>query len=156
MIEIKNMIRQANSKDFDFIDNIGTNSYPVNYYEGSESFRSKVIGYPEGCFVCEVNKEIVGYIISFPYILGKYYPINENYKNVEDPDCYYIHDLCVEKTHRGKGYGFALVEEVLKIRSNPKVLMSVLESENFWKRFGFESQKTVDYYGLKAVYMKRP
>jgi ribosomal protein S18 acetylase RimI-like enzyme len=85
--------------------------------------------------------------------LWEYYPINENYKKVEDPDCHYIHDLCVEKTHRGKGYGLALVDHVLRIKSNPKVLMSVLESENFWNKFGFQNQKTIDYYGLNAVYM---
>jgi len=38
-------------------------------------------------------------------------------------------------------------------KSNPKVLMSVLESENFWNKFGFQNQKTIDYYGLNAVYM---
>lgn len=147
------MIRHAKPEDFDFIDHIGTSSYPDNYYEGSESFRSKILGYPEGCFVCEINKEIVGYIISFPYTLWEYYPINENYKKVEDPDCHYIHDLCVEKTHRGKGYGISLVDQVLRIKSKPKVLMSVLESENFWNKFGFQNQKTIDYYGLNAVYM---
>lgn len=147
------MIRNAKPEDFDFIDQIGTSSYPADHYEGSESFRSKILGYPEGCFVCEINKEIVGYIISFPYTLWEYFPINENYKKVEDPDCHYIHDLCVEKTHRGKGHGIALVDQVLRIKSNPKVLVSSLVSEGFWKKFGFQSQKTVDHHGSDSVYM---
>ena len=115
------MIRHAKPEDFDFIDHIGTSSYPDNYYEGSESFRSKILGYPEGCFVCEINKEIVGYIISFPYILWEPYPINENYKKVEDSDCHYIHDLCVEKTSR-KGiwtcFGRSSVKNKIKSKSS--------------------------------------
>ena len=149
----KFMIRQAKPEDFDFIDNIGTSNYPINYYEGSESFRSKMLGCPEGCFVCEINNEIVGYIVSFPYVLWEPYPINENYKKVEEPDCYYIHDVCVDKKHRGKGYAMSLVDEVLKIKLNPKVLMSVIDSENFWEKFGFQRHKQINYYGLNATYM---
>lgn len=147
------MIRHINSEDFDFIDNIGTSNYPINYYEGSESFRSKMVGYPEGCFVCEINKKIVGYIISFPYVLWEPYPINKNYEKTENSDCYYIHDICVDKKHRGKGYAMSLVDKVLKIKLNPKVLMSVLNSENFWEKFGFKRHKKIDYYGLNATYM---
>ena len=147
------MIRHTKSEDFDFIDNIGTNSYPFNYYEGIESFRSKMIGYPEGCFVCEINKEILGYIISFPYILWQPYPINKSYEKVENSNCYYIHDLCINEKHRGKGYAVSLVNEVLKIKLNPKVLVSVLNSENFWMKFGFQINKKFDYYGLFANYM---
>jgi ribosomal protein S18 acetylase RimI-like enzyme len=147
------MIRHTNAQDFEFVDSIGTNSYPFNYYEGIESFHSKMVGYPEGCFVCEINKEIVGYIISFPYVLWQPYPINQNYTKVENPDCYYIHDLCIDEKHRGKGYAISLVDEVLKIKQFPKVLVSVLNSENFWGKFGFQKQKSFDYCGLNATYM---
>jgi ribosomal protein S18 acetylase RimI-like enzyme len=149
------MIRKATKNDFDSIDSIGTNSYPDNYYEGVESFRSKMIAYPDGCFVCQPGDDVTGYIISFPYILFKPYPINCYYKNIEHPTCYYIHDLCVLKEHRGNGYASALVNEVLKIKSYPKALMSVLDSNKFWERFGFKPHKTEMYYGMNATYMIR-
>jgi len=149
------MIRLAKPEDFDFIDSIALSSYPNNYYEGSDSFRSKVIGYPEGCFVCEIESKIVGYIISFPYLLWEHYPINEIYKPIENADCHYIHDLCVDKEYRKRGYGLQLVDSVLRIKSNPKVLMSVLDSSKFWEKIGFQSQKTVDYYGAGSCYMIR-
>jgi ribosomal protein S18 acetylase RimI-like enzyme len=98
---------------------------------------------------------VTGYIISFPYILFKPYPINCYYKNIEHPTCYYIHDLCVLKEHRGNGYASALVNEVLKIKSYPKALMSVLDSNKFWERFGFKPHKTEMYYGMNATYMIR-
>lgn len=150
------MIRKAIKSDFDSIEIIGTNSYPNNYYEGVESFRSKMIAYPDGCFVCQVDNDVLGYIISFPYILFKPYPINCYYKHIENPTCYYIHDLCVSKNHRGNRYGSLLVNEVLKIKSNPKVLMSVLDSSSFWESFGFKPYKSQMYYGLNATYMILP
>lgn len=147
------MIRQAKPEDFDSIDHIKKNGDPDGRHEASESFRSKILGCPEGCFVCEVDKEVVGYIISFPYTLWEYFPINESYRKVEDPDCHYIYDFCVDKKHRGKGYDISLVDAVLRIKSNPKVLVSSLDSEGFWKNFGFQSQKTVDHQGSNFVYM---
>jgi len=150
------MIRKATRNDFDAIDRIGTNSYPDNYYEGVESFRSKMIAYPDGCFVCQPGDDVTGYIISFPYILFKPYPIDSYYNPIQFPDCYYIHDLCVSKKHRKNGYASALVHEVLKIKSSPKTLMSVLGSNKFWKRFGFKPYKTEMYYGMNATYMILP
>jgi len=150
------MIRKATRNDFDFIDSIGTNSYPHNYYEGSESFRSKLLAYPNGCFVYELEGNVIGYIISFPYILFKSNPINSYYNPIQFPDCYYIHDLCVLKEHRENGYASALVNEVIKIKLYPKALMSVLNSNKFWERFGFKPYKTEMYYGMNATYMILP
>lgn len=148
-----NMIRHIKPIDFDFVDEIGTGSYPINYYEGIKSFKSKMTGYPDGCFVCEIDKNIVGYIISFPYIFGKPYPINRSYKKTEFPNCYYIHDLCIQKKYRGNGYANELVNEVLKIQSKPKVLVSVLKSEKFWEKFGFKIYNEIMYCKLPAFYM---
>ena len=42
-------IRPIRMDELFVVEEIGTASYPSNYYEGSESFRSKISGHPSGC-----------------------------------------------------------------------------------------------------------
>lgn len=137
------------------VEDLGTITYPSNYYEGQESFKSKIVGYPKGCFLARKDKEVVGYIISFPYILNEAYPINECFQKPIKPDCLYIHDLCVAESHRKEGIARALVEKILESELSPKALVSVLDSEQFWNKFGFISQRSFDYYGGNGYYMVR-
>lgn len=147
------MIRLANDSDFEIIEKIGTSNHSNDYYEGAESFFSKIKGCPEGCFVYIFDKKIVGYVISFPYVFEKSYPINSFYQKTENPNCYYIHDLCIDKPYRKMGFAKKLVEKVLEINFNPKTLTAVQNSENFWRSVGFEILKEVEYCGKKAYYM---
>lgn len=137
------------------VEDLGTLTYPDNYYEGQASFKSKILGYPKGCFLARKQDEVVGYIISFPYLLNELYPINEPYVTVTSPSCLYIHDLCVSKDHRGEKIATALFHEVLKQGLSPIALVSVLDSERFWNKFGFISQRSFDYYGGNGLYMVR-
>lgn len=145
-------IRPTKTSDHPAVSAIGTASYPDNYYEGDGSFESKMIGYPEGCFVADLDG-VVGYIISFPYLLGKPYPIDEYFVPVEDPNCYYIHDLCVAEEFRGKKIASRLAEKVLEKNWQVFGLIAVLGSGRFWSRFGFRGFAVIDYYGRKAEYM---
>lgn len=145
-------IRQTKSSDHPAINVLGTASYPENYHEGYGSFESKMIGYPEGCFVADLYG-IVGYVISFPYLLGRPYPIDEHFFPVEKPECYYIHDLCVAEEFRGKKIASGLAEKVLEKKWQVFALVAVLGSGRFWERFGFRSFAVIDYYGRKAEYM---
>jgi len=135
------------------VEDLATSSYPSNYYEGQESFKSKITGYPNGCFLARKDSEVVGYIISFPYMLNKAHPLNKTYIETINPTCLYIHDLCVSQTHRREGLTKRLVEKILKNPLSPKALVSVLNSEPFWKKLGFVSQRCFDYYGGVAHYM---
>jgi ribosomal protein S18 acetylase RimI-like enzyme len=67
----------------------------------------------------------------------------------------YIHDLCVSKDHRGEGIAKALVSKALENELSPKALVSVLDSQRFWNKFGFMSQRSFDYYGGIGRYMIR-
>lgn len=147
------IVRKIKENDEFEIEKIGTNNYSSDYYEGIESFFSKIYGYKDGCFVCEIEDKICGYIISFPYLLNKPYPINQIYNTPEDHNCYYIHDLCVDKNYRKLGVAKALVEKVISIDYDPKVLTAVQDSEKFWVKFGFDIKKEINYCGKKAFYM---
>lgn len=147
-------IRPIRMDELVVIEEIGTASYPSNYYEGSESFRSKISENPAGCFVGFVDGELAGYVISFPYIMGKPHPINEIYVAV-DGDCLYLHDLCVAKWARGSGLGASMADVVLR-PPGPVALTAVLKSESFWEGLGFNRLFELEYYGAMATYMVRP
>ncbi len=145
-------IRHTKESDYSEISDLGTKSYPSNYYEGEESFISKVKGCYEGCFVADLDG-IIGYAISFPYLVGKPYPIDSSYEPVSEPNCWYIHDLCVSKEFRGKGIAKELANTVMSRKSSVFCLTAVENSEGFWNRLGFRSFFELDYYGSSAKYM---
>jgi ribosomal protein S18 acetylase RimI-like enzyme len=145
-------IRKINSKDYNEIENIANESYSEDYYESDESFISKVEKFPDGCYVADLDG-VVGYVISFPYYVGKSFPINTNYEIVENPNCWYIHDLCVVERFRNKGVAKTLAKEIIKKSWNVVALTAVQNSTSFWNKFGFLSFKIVNYCNQKADYM---
>lgn len=146
-------IRHTRPEDYVEVSELGTETYPDNYYEGTESFISKMKGCPEGCFVADLEG-IIGYVISFPYMVGKSFPIDSFFTQSDDPNCWYIHDLCVAKDFRNKGVAKNLVNIILKLDYfNIFCLTAVEGSENFWNRMGFRSFFEVEYCGQKAQYM---
>jgi ribosomal protein S18 acetylase RimI-like enzyme len=145
-------IRSAKTKDYADMAEIGTKSYSHEYYEGEESFFSKIEGCPSGCFVADVDG-VVGYAISFPYLVGKSFPIDSFFTLVDDPNCWYIHDVCVMKDFRRMGIAKKLASKLMEIGWNVMCLTAVQGSEAFWEQFGFRSFFELEYCGKKASYM---
>lgn len=146
-------IRPAEPQDLPVIDGLGTRSYPGNYFEGHASFASKITGNPETCWVATANDYVVGYAISFPWILGEPYPIDKIYAPAEKPDCLYIHDVCVAPRFRKMDLGHKLVAQVLAGSWDQAALVAVMGSQPFWEKQGFVQEHALDYYGLPASYM---
>lgn len=147
-------IRIPNPKDYSKACDIGTLCYPERYYEGQESFFSKMESNPSGCLVAENESGILGYAISFPYLEGVPFPINQEYRaaEVENPDCIYIHDVCVLPEFRKFGIASKFVR-ILTSKSGKYRLTAVENSEIFWAKMGFSKIKEVEYCGVIANYM---
>lgn len=148
---MKSKIRFALDSDVLEIDKLGTEHYSSCYYESEQSFVSKIKNCSEGCLVADVDG-VVGYLISFPYKLGKIFPIDSEYTPVPDSDCWYVHDLCVSKDFRSKGIATQLANSIL-INKKIVALTAVQNSEHFWNKFGFRTFFESEYCGLKASYM---
>lgn len=148
---MKIKIRLTTPDDYEEVCELGTESYSYNYYEGKESFTSKMKGCPEGCFVADVDG-IIGYIISFPYLIGKSFPIDHFFEPISDSNCWYIHDLCVSKDFRKKGIAKELAKTILNM-NKITALTAVQGSERFWEKLGFRSFFELIYCGQKAQYM---
>lgn len=149
---MKSTIRKITSDDYKEIECIANESYSNEYYESKQSLISKIENFPPGSFVADLDG-IIGYIISFPYYLGRSFPINTEYNLAESPDCWYIHDVCVTKRFRNKSIASQLVKKVLNESWNVVALTSVQNSIGFWNKFGFLNFKTIEYCEKEAYYM---
>lgn len=85
--------------------------------------------------------------------MGKPYPIDSFFEPQDEPNCWYIHDICVSSEFRGKGIARELAKTVMTTDSSVFCLTAVQNSENFWERLGFRSFFELDYYGARASYM---
>lgn len=146
-------VRPVCVADIPAIDGMGTCSYPENYFESRASFESKIVKNLETCWVATVDDYLAGYVVSFPYVFGAPYPINHMYTAIENPNCLYLHDLCVSPLWRKLGVGHSLAQKVLTTRWDAVALTSVMGSQSFWTKLGFVVAHELDYYGLPASYM---
>lgn len=145
--------RKIRSKDLSNIEDLANLVYPSDYYESSESFRSKIEQFPTGCVLAKEGDRVCGYIVSFPFYLDQVFHLNCFYTKVKKPTCYYIHDLCVHPEFRGLGIAKTLFEKVCKKNKKAICLVSVLNSESFWGKLGFIVKQKITYHGFPAFYM---
>jgi len=148
---MKFIIRHTKQNDYGDICELGTKSYPQHYYESEESFVSKIKNCYQGCLVADLDG-IIGYIVSFPYKVGKIFPINTFYEPIDNPNCWYIHGVCVSRDFRSMGVASSLINCIID-NNDVVCLTSVMDSENFWNRLGFKSFFDLDYCGSSAKYM---
>lgn len=146
------VIRPAETKDIIAIDKLGSCSYPNIYHESLTSFTTKITAGES--LVADVGGYIAGYLIAVPYTLETACPLNTNYTPVENPDCLYIHDLCVSELFRGLGLGTQLAKDILSRDWPAYALVSVLGSTKFWASLGFTHVRELNYHGLPGVYME--
>lgn len=150
---MKFTLRHTTPNDHEEISKLRTKSYSSNHYEEEEErFTSKIKGCYEGCLVADLDG-IIGYIISFPYLVGKPYPIDNFYEPIENSNCWYIHDLCVCEEFRKKGIAKELAKTVVNKDCKIFCLTAIEGSENFWGKIGFRTFFDLNYCGKKANYM---
>jgi GNAT superfamily N-acetyltransferase len=120
--------------------------------------------FPAGCFVLDVGEQVAGYCFSHPW--------HDAPPNLDTfvialpatPSRYFIHDVTLDESARGKGHAAALMPVLARVARTCGVpqmmLVAVNGAEEFWSRFGFTEmlklQATVrEKYGPRAVAMER-
>lgn len=118
-------------------------------WEDSEAFVLKLRLFPQGCFAYLDENIIVGYAFGHPWTSDRIVALGEYITLPEKPDIYYIHDVAVNPKYRAKGIGRALVEKELTLAKElgfeKTMLVSVLNSEMFWEKFGFKEVSKIAY-----------
>jgi ribosomal protein S18 acetylase RimI-like enzyme len=145
---MKFIIRYTKSSDYPEINRLAKE----NNHESEEVLASKIKGCYEGCLVADLDG-IIGYIISFPYSLGKSYPINSFFEQIDNPNCWYIYEVCISKEFRKKGVAKDLANSIIKSSSKTFCLTALEGSEGFWSKLGFRTFFESNQSGKKASYM---
>lgn len=139
-------IQQMNENDLDKVMIIQSLAYIPQYCENMEVYRDKLDKFPFGCWIAEIDGEIIGYLISHPYLIDNPPKLDSTIDDIpKNPDCYFIHDVAVNPDFRDKGIGKILCEKAKSLAKehnlNNMALISVQNSHPFWEKMGFSISK---------------
>ena len=133
--------------------------------ESESIFVERVKLFPKGCLTLVEDGQICGYAVSHPIRNGQPPALNSLLGEIApDADQYYIHDVAVLPSIRGRGLAAQAVNRLLEIgrRYPTTCLVSVYGTTSFWGRFGFISEavdtalsEKLRNYGEDAVYLAR-
>jgi GNAT superfamily N-acetyltransferase len=122
--------------------------------------------YPQGAWLCEQDREAIGYFFTHPWHAGAIPALDTMLDAIPtDPSTYYFHDLALLPEARGAGAARAAVGTALGYataqRFGTASLVAVNGSRAFWERQGFAAVD-VPHLGAElaayepgALYMSR-
>ena len=137
----------------------------VEYHEGEQMFANRFSLFPEGCFVCKIGEDIVGYMLSHPWQLGSPVALNMMLETIPpSADCLYIHDFVLLPAARGSGAAQMALDLAdglaVKLGLNGLAIVAIPDAVGFWEHVGFLASPThikdiERKYGAGARYMER-
>lgn len=139
-------IRNARSSDLDAILTIQALCYTELEPESARSMGAKLTAAPDSCFVAEQQGQVVGYLLSLPWLLHRLPALNSQECQLpHQPDCFYLHDLAVAPQGRKLGAGRALLQAFFTALTRAGLdvacLVAVQGSGDYWQRWGFVVQQ---------------
>jgi len=163
------VIREMTRQDLAEVDRIQREVYDPSLPETIAVLEDKILYFPQGCWLCEADTVVVGYMISHPSSFSAPPALNTVFSpNADENDCYFIHDIAVQRSFWRKGVGTLLLQQAVRIALEhgfaTMALVSVQNSQRYWQRFGFQPITDLDEamrsiresYGAAACYMRRP
>jgi hypothetical protein len=123
--------------------------------------------FPQGCFIFESDRAILGYAISHPWKLRAIPPLDAFLNQLpKAPECLYLHDAALLPQGRGQSASPRLIEDLRQVAASIDLqwlaLVSVYRTYILWGRFGFSSAQDpglsdkLNSYGSTAKYMIAP
>jgi GNAT superfamily N-acetyltransferase len=138
----------------------------VDHPEDAAVFAERLSLYPHGCLALEEGEHLTGYALTHPWRFGSPPALNMRLREIPpDPTTYYIHDLALLPSARGKGHalkaGEWLARHAREAGFGNLSLVAVNKSQTFWERLGFHRAEVPGLevklltYGPDAVLMVR-
>jgi len=116
--------------------------------------------YPQGCLGVSVGGMLAAYVFFHPYRDNVVKLLDLSLVLNGTEDCMYLHDIAVHHRYRGMDLTRMLMErvdhETRRGGFEVQCLVAVQNSQDFWRKHGFEIVRTIeDYAESPAFYMKR-
>jgi ribosomal protein S18 acetylase RimI-like enzyme len=154
--------RQMAADDLDGVVAVARVAFP-DHPEDRACFAERLALSPSLSFVLAEGEDIAGYLIAYPWPLGRIPPLNALLGALpEARDALYLHDLALRPDARGGGHTRAILDTLFaRAGDRPIALVSVNESAAFWRAQGFAAHESPDLavklasYGPDARYMVR-
>jgi GNAT superfamily N-acetyltransferase len=146
--------------DVEGVTRVQMSAYEPRYHESAASFRAKLSAGVGSCFGV-FDPELVAYLVALPCHPGFVMPLDAaptGHVPLAEATCLYLHDLAVAASHRGRGLGDVLWNELLVVARRHGImtveLVSVQDSVEWWQARGFTvSGDAEGGYGPEAVRM---
>jgi GNAT superfamily N-acetyltransferase len=160
--------RPMSAADLAAVDDLSARIHP-DFPERPEVLAEKFRLFPRGCFVLAAAPEgrPNGYCFSHPWMFGAPPALDTMLRALpEAATAYFIHDLTVEASLRGRNFASTLVPRLFEAARDAALrrmmLVAVSGSTPFWMRMGFHrtgddqlQAATRAKYGDGAVHMNR-
>jgi len=148
-------IRPMASKDLVAIEHIQMEAYAGYFLESAEVIAQRFHANPATAWVAELNDQVCAYLVGYLSKVGKINPLNAPFTPHAGSNCLYLHDLALSKSARGFGVSekliYAATEHASKSFSSALALLSVQNSKEFWKRFGFVEFTDIEFSQQKNL-----
>jgi GNAT superfamily N-acetyltransferase len=159
--------RLMSASDLPAVHELSARVHP-DFPERPEVLAEKFRLFPRGCFVLDGSDAgLAGYCFSHPWEAGSPPALDTMIGTLPGtPEVYFIHDLALDKSARGRNFGSQLMPRVIEnardLGLGRIALVAVSGSEPFWARMGFrrtDSEKLQAAarakYGDAAAHMER-
>ena len=94
------MLRKMIFQDLDQVLKIQDEGFIIDVLEDRDTYIKYINSYPETCVVIEKEKDIVGYLIFYPFFQNLTSFCNKEDIKGLNSDCLYLHDICIDRNHR--------------------------------------------------------
>lgn len=152
--------RHLTPDDLPELHRIEADTYEAALHVSDESFLRLIALYPEGAFGFFDGDELCAYAFGVPQRAGSVLDLKAPLEALPPgADMFYIHDVAVALSHRGRGLAVQLVVKLLALAREQgfraSELVSVQGSAPFWERFGFAPVEAFEYVpGSPATKMR--
>lgn len=159
--------RAMQLRDIVDVIRIQAEAYFDEILEADEVIYARFAQTPDTSWVVERAGEVCGYLVGYQSMLGEVSPWGSEFTHKPESTALYLHDLAISKSALGCGLGPMLVnhalEEARQRELRAAALVSVQNSQFFWKKLGFNECSQLDEiqqgnlasYSGPAIYMTR-
>ncbi len=160
------VIRVMQTEDLLAVMAIQLRCYQPQFHEPRLVLQQRLVSAPNTAWVASDAQGISGYLVAYPSLLGRVTALQGLFKQSEQPNVLYLHDLAVHPRASGQQIAAGLIAQAIRYVQREQLrglaLVAVQGSTGFWQHHGFvpvtwlapDQQSILASYGESACYMQ--